>query len=97
MPSVDQPVVVPFPHPGLGTRLPGSVIVLVCAPYDVVVPYWRYALVVWSCGSTVPPIVAPLVVTPVAAPVVTTGGPAVVVNVASAPSVVPFALVASTR
>ena len=32
VPSVDQPVVVPFPHPGLGTRLPGSVWVLVCDP-----------------------------------------------------------------
>ena len=51
-------------------------------------PYWKYQLVAFPSGSTVPVSVAPLVEAPCAVPVWTAGGP-VLPKVRSLPSSVP--------
>jgi len=65
----------------------------------MVVPYWKYTVVVSPCGSTDPLSVAVLVAIFVAAFVITTGRPVAlsVVNVLSLPYLVPALFVATIR
>jgi hypothetical protein len=65
----------------------------------VVVPYWKYTVVLNPCGSSVPLSLAEEVVTFVAGFVLTTGNPVMgsVVKVVSLPNLVPAVLLATIR
>src|ERR1051326_3788427 len=79
--------------------LPLLVWAAVVDPSLVVVPYWKWTVVLNPCGSTVPLSVAEKLATTVAALVMTIGGPVAVnvVKVRSLPYLVPALLVATMR